>query len=284
MTLNVGVLYVVATPIGNLEDISARAVRILQEVDCIAAEDTRTSLKLLRHLGIEKTMLAYHEHNEAAQTEKLSTMLSEGKSIALISDAGTPLISDPGYVLVKHLINKGFSVVPIPGPSALIAALSVSGMATDRFAFEGFLPAKTHARTEKLKSLATETRTLVFYESRHRIQASLADIAMVLPGREITVCRELTKRFETIFYGTTAEVLEWIELKDQQKGEFVLILSGSNEEISDAELQAQRQLEVLLHYLGPSQAAAAVAQLSGMKKKPLYQMALALQNNLQRDE
>ena len=284
MTLNVGVLYVVATPIGNLEDISARAVRILQEVDCIAAEDTRTSLKLLRHLGIEKTMLAYHEHNEAVQTEKLSTMLSEGKSIALISDAGTPLISDPGYVLVKHLINKGFSVVPIPGPSALIAALSVSGMATDRFAFEGFLPAKTHARTEKLKSLATETRTLVFYESRHRIQASLADIAMVLPGREITVCRELTKRFETIFYGTTAEVLEWFANKDQQKGEFVLILSGSNEEISDAELQAQRQLEVLLHYLGPSQAAAAVAQLSGMKKKPLYQMALALQNNLQRDE
>jgi len=280
MTLNAGVLYVVATPIGNLEDISSRAVRILQEVDLIAAEDTRTSLKLLRHLAIEKTLMAYHEHNELVQTDKITALLEAGKSVALISDAGTPLISDPGYVLVKQLINKGLKVVPIPGPSALITALSVSGMATDRFVFEGFLPAKNHAREEKLKTLMYETRTLVCYESRHRIQASLASIHAVLGERQITVCRELTKRFETIFHGSTVEVLDWITQKDQQKGEYVLIIEGSFSKTSNSEQEATKQLEILLKYLGPSQAAAAVAQLSGLKKKALYQIALTLQDDL----
>jgi len=282
MTLNKGVLYVVATPIGNLGDFTDRAKQVLSEVDVIAAEDTRTTGKLLNYLGLKKTMMPYHEHNETRQLEVIETKLSQGQSIALVSDAGTPLISDPGYPLVNQLLSKDFRVIPIPGPSAIITALSVSGIATDRFTFEGFLPSKATARLSKLKALVNEPRTMVFYESCHRIAACLDDFKKVFENdRKITVCRELTKKFETIASGTTAELCQWVQQSQQQKGEFVLVVSGQSTAVDNDLLSAQPILETLLSYLAPSQAAAATAQITGLKKKPLYQLALSLQEDLQ---
>ena len=280
MASNPGVLYVVATPIGNLGDISQRALDILHQVDLIAAEDTRNARKLLGLLGLNKTCIAYHEHNEDKVLPKIRQRLLAGESIALISDAGTPLISDPGYGLVRALQNDSITVTPIPGPSAVITALSVSGIPTDSFTFEGFLPAKTGARSKQLEVLANEQRTLVFYESCHRIVDCLNDMKKVFgPERRVTVCRELTKKFETIHQDRLDNLCDWIQQSNQQKGEFVLVVEGSTSGSDDMAIEATQILKTLLNYLSPSQAAAATAQMTGQKKKPLYQQALSIQEN-----
>ena len=280
MSSNSGVLYVVATPIGNLGDISSRAIEVLSSVDVIAAEDTRTAKKLLSLLNIKQSCIAYHEHNEDRQINTIKSYLDRGESVALVSDAGTPLISDPGYPLVHSLRQQDYTVIPIPGVSAIITALSVSGIATDRFTFEGFLSAKSTARKKQIAIIKNEPRTLVFYESCHRIQASLDDFCEVLGrDRKATVCRELTKKFETIKHGSLADLCDWVRLSKQQKGEFVIVISGNTEQHDPDIEQAKGTIRVLLEYLGPSQAAAATAQLSGLKKKVLYEIALEIQNN-----
>jgi 16S rRNA (cytidine1402-2'-O)-methyltransferase len=276
MASNSGVLYVVATPIGNLGDISQRAIEVLNQVDVVAAEDTRHAQKLLNHLGLKKHCISYHQHNEAQQVSTLIDQLRSGQSIALISDAGTPLISDPGYPLVRDLRAQNVEVVPIPGPSAVITALSVAGLPTDKFIFEGFLPAKSNARKQAIEALANEPRTVVWYESCHRIEACLNDMQSILgPRRIVTICRELTKRFETIHQARLDELCDWIKESNQQKGEFVLVVEGHDSQLDDNTVIARQQLKILLDYLPPSQAAAAVAQLTGVKKKWLYQQALA---------
>ncbi len=211
MSIEPGVLYVVATPIGNLGDISERALSTLREADVVAAEDTRHSKSLLAHFGIQRRLLSLHEHNEEARLSSLLAELAAGASVALISDAGTPLISDPGYRLVREARRAGVRVLAVPGPSSLTAALSVAGLPTDRFCFEGFLPAKGEARRRRLQALATESRTLVFLESSHRIESMVADLAGVLGAdRELAVCRELTKQYETVLWGGAAEIAERI--------------------------------------------------------------------------
>ena len=279
MSSNRGVLYVVATPIGNLGDISQRAIDVLSSVTIVAAEDTRTAKKLFSLLGINQSCMAYHEHNEQKQLSAITKYLDRGESVALISDAGTPLISDPGYPLINSLRQSDYTVVPIPGASAIITALSVAGIATNRFSFEGFLAAKPNARLKQLKALKTETRTMVFYESPHRIAASIKDLCTVFGGgRKTTVCRELTKKFETIQYGSLDFLCDWIQQSTQQKGEFVLVVAGHEGSVDQDEQASLAMLEVMLNYLGPSQAAAAVAQITGQKKKFLYQAALDHQN------
>jgi 16S rRNA (cytidine1402-2'-O)-methyltransferase len=273
-------LYVVATPIGNLEDMTPRAVRVLASVDLIAAEDTRHSAKLMRHFGIPVEMVALHEHNERNQALKLLDRLREGKSIALISDAGTPLISDPGYLLVRAAHAAGIAVVAVPGACAAIAALSVSGLPSDRFSFEGFLPARSAARRAALERLRTESRTLIFYESPHRILECLSDMAEVFGAeREAAIARELTKQFETVRAGALAELLAWISRHDeQQKGEFVVLVRGAAraEEATEESAEAERVLSILLQELPVSQAADLAARLTGAAKNQLYRRALAL--------
>ena len=220
-----GTLYVVATPIGNLEDMTYRAVRILQEVDLIAAEDTRHSRKLLSHYGINAPLISYHEHNEASRSSQLLEKLENDQSIALISDAGTPCIADPGYRLVSRCRQAGVAVAAVPGASALVAALSISGLPTDAFSFIGFLPAKTHGRRQVLESIKTAKQTIACYETPHRLLASLADIAEVCGGdRPIAVARELTKRHEELFSGSVAEAQEYFS-RDSVKGELVMLLA-----------------------------------------------------------
>ena len=277
MSSNVGVLYVVSTPIGNLSDITQRAIDTLKEVAIVAAEDTRTSKKLLNLLGIKQSLIAYHEHNEQQQLSAITAYLDRGESVALVSDAGTPLISDPGYPLISYLLRHDYRVIPIPGVSALITALSVSGIATDRFSFEGFLPAKSSARIKQLERLKSETRTMVIFESCHRIQHTLNDMSDVFGGeRLVTVCRELTKKFETIQQDNLATLCSWIEQSNQQKGEFVLVVSGADKQKAYDSDSGREILLVLLQYLGPSQAAAAAAQITGQKKKHMYELALEL--------
>ena len=278
-TVNSGVLYVVATPIGNLGDISQRAIEVLNSVSIVAAEDTRTARKLFSLLGINQSCMAYHEHNEEKQITAITDFLDRGESVALISDAGTPLISDPGYPLINALRQSDYIVVPIPGSSAIITALSVAGIATNRFTFEGFLPAKPKARQKQLHALAFEARTMVFYESPHRIEASVKDLRAVFGDeRKATLCRELTKKFETIEHGSLDHLSEWIQQSTQQKGEFVLVVAGYGGNVAQDEQASLATLEVLMNYLGPSQAAAAAAQLTGQKKKFLYHAALELQD------
>jgi 16S rRNA (cytidine1402-2'-O)-methyltransferase len=274
-----GVLYVVATPIGNLLDITRRALEILQSVTLVAAEDTRHSRKLLAHYGIGTPLLALHEHNERTAATGLLRRLEAGADIALISDAGTPLISDPGFHLVGRAREAGFRVVPVPGPSALTAALSVAGMPTDRFIFEGFLPAKQAARRQRLLELQDATATLVFYESSHRILASLGDmLALFGPDREATLARELTKTFETIRQASLAELHAWVSAdSDQQKGEFVVLVHGATKSAT-AELDAatEQMLKLLITELPLRQAASLAAQISGIGKNVLYEHALRL--------
>ena len=274
-----GVLYVVATPIGNLLDITRRALEVLQSVSLVAAEDTRHSRKLLAHYGIGTPMLALHEHNERTATSGLLRRLESGADIALVSDAGTPLISDPGFHLVRTVREAGLQVVPVPGPSALTAALSVAGLPTDRFIFEGFLPAKQTARRQCLLELQGATATLVFYESSHRILASLGDMLAVFGAdREATVARELTKTFETIRQASLAELLAWATTdSDQQKGEFVVLVHGAakpDARVIDA--ATERMLALLLAELPLRQAASLAAQISGVGKNVLYEHALRL--------
>jgi 16S rRNA (cytidine1402-2'-O)-methyltransferase len=273
-----GVLYVVATPIGNLADISARARQVLSDVELIACEDTRHSRVLLHHLGVDKPLLAYHDHNEAEAAPRLVAMLDDGQSIALISDAGTPLISDPGFRLVRAARAAGIAVVPVPGACALIAALSASGLASDRFLFVGFPPRGGDERRRWLEGLVAEPGTLICYESGRRAAATLADLATVLGGaRQAVVARELTKRFETILDGELATLAARIAADpEQQLGELVLLIEGDSRLPEEQAGDEQRRiLDILGEQLPLKQAVALTARITGGNRNRLYREALA---------
>ena len=274
-----GTLYIVATPIGNLGDMVPRAIDILHKVSVIAAEDTRHSAKLLQHYGIQTKTMAYHDHSDEVRVQGIIDRLIRGDNIALISDAGTPLISDPGYRLVHAARQHGIRVEPIPGACALIAALSASGLPSNRFCFEGFLPAKNTAREQVLQALMDDPRTLIFYESPHRIEASLQSVLAVLgEQREIVLAREITKTFETFLAGTVAEVIQLLETDPNQKrGEMVLMIKGFEqlkEKVVDAE--TERLLGLLCEELPLKKAAALAAKITGLKKNALYQYGLEM--------
>lgn len=276
-------LYVVATPIGNLGDISHRAVSVLSSVNVIAAEDTRHSARLLQHFGIETPMLSYHAFSQPQREDKLLQRLSEGQSVALISDAGTPLISDPGHGLVVRARDFGIRVIPVPGASALTAALSVAGLPVGRFAFEGFPPARPAGRRRLYSSLAADVRTLVFYEAPHRIRDSVADMAGAFgETRQATVCRELTKTWENVATGTLKQLCDWLDVdSNNRRGEFVVLVAGAEEPVAGAEdaarHQAEEVLSILLEELPVRQAVSLAVRLTGMKKNRLYSMALQMQ-------
>lgn len=277
MSIVKGALYLVATPIGNLDDMTFRAVEVLRHVDVIAAEDTRHSKLLLNHYGIQTSCIAYHEHSERQATPRLMERLRAGQAVALISDAGTPLVSDPGYHLVAAAHTHGVRIIPIPGASAVIAALSASGLPTDRFVFEGYLPAKAAARRKRLAELAGEARTLVFFEAPHRILASVHDMVQAFGAqRPATYARELTKTYETIHRDTLGGLSARIEADtDQQRGEFVVMVQGlSDTQLGDTAGAGERMLPVLLHHLPLKSAVAVAAELSGEKKNLLYQKAV----------
>ncbi len=273
-----GVLYIVATPIGNLDDISKRAIEVLNSVNTIAAEDTRHSKKLLQSVRVETPLVSYHDFSKDVALNKLLHQMKTGNSIALISDAGTPLISDPGYKLVKLARQQGIDVVPVPGASALTAALSVAGLPTDRFVFEGFLSSKQAARQKRLQELMLESRTLVFYEAPHRILQCVSDMHQVFgTDRQMFIGRELTKKFESQFLGGIGECIEWLEAdKNQQKGEFVVIIAGCHR--GEIEMRNQQQaLEVVKLLCGEvpmKQAVSIASQITGARKNQLYDAAL----------
>ena len=271
------VLYVVATPIGNLGDMVPRAVEVLQSVGLIAAEDTRHSGKLLQHFRIDTPCVSYHDHSGESRLDELLAKLGAGVSVALISDAGTPLVSDPGYRLIERAQAAGLRVVPVPGACAAIAALSAAGLPSDRFAFEGFLPAKQAARRARLEALAGETRTLIFYEAPHRVLQAVEDMAAVLGAERLgALARELTKHFETVKRAPLGELAAWIAADDnQQRGECVLLVAGCSGE-READPDAERTLGILLEELPVKQAAALAARITGLPKNQLYQRALAL--------
>ncbi|MDP4548280.1 16S rRNA (cytidine(1402)-2'-O)-methyltransferase [Marinobacter sp. MDS2] len=274
-----GQLFVVATPIGNLEDLTERARQVLAKADLVAAEDTRHSGRLLQHLGLNKQMLALHDHNERARVQQVLEALSQGQSIALVSDAGTPLISDPGYILVREARAAGFQVSPIPGACALVAALSAAGLPTDQFLFAGFLPAKRAGRKSALENFKRQPATLVFYESPHRIADFMEDLVEVMGAeRECVLGRELTKAFETFYTGAAAEVLADLQADPHgAKGEFVVMIRGS-EEVPGAEasVEADKLLAMLVKELPVKKAARIVADVCGLGKNELYQRALEL--------
>jgi len=276
------VLYVVATPIGNLSDLSERAIKVLTDVDLVACEDTRHTQKLLQHLGLRKVMLSVHDHNERDRIQQVIGHLEEGRSMALVSDAGTPLISDPGYPLVNALREAGYQVMPVPGPSALITALSAAGLPTDRFLFEGFLPHKAGGRRERLEPLVNETATLVFYESKHRIIETLSLMAEAFgDNRRACVARELTKTFETFYQGSLADIQDQLKVDDDQtKGEFVVMVEGNPEPATASAFDTDKLFQLLLAELPPKKAAAIVADLTGENKKVLYQKALEIQGKV----
>ncbi|MBC1225221.1 16S rRNA (cytidine(1402)-2'-O)-methyltransferase [Nostoc sp. UCD121] len=271
-------LYVVGTPIGNLEDITFRAVRILQTVDIIAAEDTRHTGKLLQHFQVKTPQVSYHEHNRTSRIPELLEHLINDKAIALVSDAGMPGISDPGYELVKACIEAGISVVPIPGASAAITALSASGLPTDRFVFEGFLPTKTQQRQEYLESLQTESRTLIFYESPHRLRDTLQDLAQVWGSdRQIVLGRELTKLYEEFWRGTIAEAIAHYSQREPQ-GEYTLVVAGipaSQPQLTEEELKAELKM-LISQGISRSQASRQLAKFTSLPRRQLYQLALSL--------
>jgi len=273
-----GKLYIVATPIGNLDDISKRAIEVLNSVHTIAAEDTRHSKKLLQRVRVETPLVSYHDFSNELVLGKILKQLQTGNSIALISDAGTPLISDPGYKLVKLARQHSIDVIPVPGASALTAALSVAGLATDNFVFEGFLPSKQAARQKRLQELILESRTLVFYEAPHRILQSVIDMQQVFGNdRQMFIARELTKKFETQFLGSVSACAEWLEADDnQQKGEFVVIVSGCQQ--SEIELRNHRQaldiVQLLRGKVAMKQAVSIACQITGARKNQLYDVVL----------
>ncbi|MFU2078525.1 16S rRNA (cytidine(1402)-2'-O)-methyltransferase [Avibacterium endocarditidis] len=272
-----GILYIVATPIGNLQDISQRALQVLEQVDLVAAEDTRHSGLLLSHYGIKKPFFALHDHNEQQKADILCEKLLQGTTIALVSDAGTPLISDPGFHLVRKCRQAGIKIVPIPGACAAIAGLCASGIASDRFCFEGFLPAKSKARCDKLENLAKEDRTLIFYESTHRILDCLADMEKVFGAqRYVVLARELTKTWETIHGDEVGALRQWVgEDPNRSKGEMVLIVEGNvNSEAGSFSPEAIKALTLIAKELPLKKAAAIVAELYGYKKNALYQFGL----------
>lgn len=267
-----GTLFIVATPIGNLEDLSPRAQRTLAEVAAVCAEDTRHTRRLLGHYGIDAELVALHEHNEQALAVRLVQRLQAGESLALVSDAGTPLVSDPGFRLVAAARAAGIRVSPVPGPSALIAALSVAGLPSDRFAFEGFLPAKAAARRERLQKLAGESRTLLFYESSHRIADTLEDMVVAFGAeRRAVLARELTKLFETVLDGSLEALRDRVQADaDQRKGEFVLVVEGAGDDADAALSEGRRVYALLSAHLPPSAAARLAAEITGAPRKALY--------------
>ena len=272
MSIEAGTLYVVATPIGNLSDLSPRALDTLRGVSAVAAEDTRHTAVLLRHYGVQTPTVSLHEHNERQAVPRLVARLRAGEALALVSDAGTPLVSDPGCLLVAEARSAGVPVRPVPGPSALAAALSVAGLAADRFVFEGFLPAKGGARRERLAALAGEPRTLIFYESAHRIEETLDDAAAAFGvERRAVIARELTKLFETVLDGALADLAQRVRADpNQRKGEFVLLVQGAGEDADAKVAEGLRLYAKLKQHLPPSTAAKLAAELSGAPRKALY--------------
>ncbi|MFV8818267.1 16S rRNA (cytidine(1402)-2'-O)-methyltransferase [Haliea sp. E17] len=270
-------LYIVATPIGNLGDITGRAVEVLSGADLIAAEDTRHSRRLLQHLGIEGRLVAYHEHSDAGAQARLLETLSGGGSVALVSDAGTPLISDPGYPLIRAAQEQGVAVIPVPGACAAIAALSAGGLATDRFLFEGFLPARAVAREKRLQELAAQPHTLVFYEAPHRVLETVVAMAEVFgEDREAVLARELTKAFETIHRAPLGALQSWIAADpNQQRGEIVLLVAGASQREAELDESTASLLRRLAQELPAKRAAAVVADWSGLRKKALYEFLVA---------
>lgn len=274
-----GTLYVVATPIGNLDDLSARARSVLASVDRILAEDTRHSGRLLQHLGISKPMMPLHDHNERDRLERVLDLLGQGEQLALISDAGTPLISDPGYVLVREVRARGMNVVPVPGACALIAALSAAGLPTDRFVFEGFLPPKSGARRRALERCRQQTATMVFYESPRRIGDCVADMEEAFGGaREVVLARELTKTFETFYSGTLEQVAgQLAEDSNAAKGEYVVMVRGAEDAGPEGgDVNVDALLTALLAELPVKKAARIVADATGLPRNDLYKRALSL--------
>lgn len=273
-----GTLYVVGTPIGNLEDITFRAVRILQSVDLIAAEDTRHTGRLLQHFQITTPQLSYHDHNRNSRIPELLEQLHQGKAIALVTDAGMPGISDPGYELVKACVEAGILVVPIPGPSAAFAALSAGGLPTDRFVFEGFLAVKGQERRERLESLAAETRTTILYEAPHRLRQTLQDLTDVLgTERQIVLARELTKLHEEFWRGNMGQAIAHYREREPQ-GEYTLVVAGippAQPQLSEAEIKAELQ-QLMAQGISRSQASRQLAKLTAHSRRQLYQIALAL--------
>jgi len=276
--MNQGTLYVIATPIGNLADIGERAIEVLKQVDLIAAEDTRHSKGLLQYYGISTPMQAYHDHNEEQLTPKLVERLLGGESIGLISDAGTPLLSDPGYRLVKAAHQARLRVSPIPGACAAIAALSASGLATDKFLFAGFPPHKQGGRQSFYKAFIKQVSTLVFYESSHRVVASVKDMRDVFgAGRQVVMAREISKKFETIHSCLLGELPEWLEADpNQQKGEFVIVVEGVLVEPDEVSINLEQVLGVLLEELSVKQASKLAAKITGVKKNIVYKIALEM--------
>ena len=272
-----GILYIVPTPIGNLSDITQRALDVLSIVDLIAAEDTRHTGKLLQHFGIQSRLFSLHDHNEQQKSDLLIAKLQQGLQIALVSDAGTPLINDPGYHLVNRCRKAGLQVVPLPGACAAITALSAAGLPSDRFCYEGFLPAKSKARRDALRALSTEKRTLIFYESTHRILDTLADMVLELgTTRQIVLAREITKTWESIYSAPAAELLAWVQADDnRRKGEMVVIVAGDNSVADSLPPEALRTLALLQAELPLKKAAGLTAEIHGLKKNDLYRYALA---------
>jgi len=273
-----GTLYVVATPIGHLGDLSARAREVLSAVAVVAAEDTRHTGRLLKAVGLSRPMLSLHEHNERDRAAAILARLRAGEDVALVSDAGTPLVSDPGFTLVRAAVDAGHRVVPVPGACAAIAALSVAGLPTDRFCFEGFLPPRQAARRARLEDLAGETRTLVFYEAPQRIREALEDAAAVLGGnRRAVVARELTKLHETLYHGSLDELAARArDDGDLARGEIVLLVSGAEAPPTAGQAELDRTLQVLLRHMPASRAAAVAAELSGARRNDCYRRALEL--------
>ena len=273
-----GHLYVVATPIGNLGDLAPRAQAVLAGVDRICAEDTRNTGSMLAQFGIKRPLTALHDHNEDASAQSLLRLLTDGQSLALVSDAGTPLISDPGFALVRAARAAGVPVIAIPGPCAAVAALSISGIATDSFVFVGFLPPKSQARRARLQELAAETRTLLFYESSHRIADCVADVADVLgPQRPLCLARELTKLYEESVTAPAGEVVAWLaQDSNRSRGEFVLVVQGAAAIAQADDAEAERVLRVLIRELGASKAAKLAAELTGRRKNEMYALATRL--------
>jgi len=278
-----GTLFIVATPIGNLKDITRRAVEVLEGVDWIAAEDTRHTRQLLQSLGINQHLISLHDHNEESRSVQLLERLQKGEKGALVSDAGTPLINDPGYHLVKLLRQNSVGVIPVPGPSAVITALCAAGLPTDRFSYEGFLPAKSGKRILVLETLKEDVRTLVFYESPHRVQATLADLQSVFGDqRQMSVARELTKKFEQFVSGTIEEVATYFANNtDKVRGEFVLMVGGDTEKEAVELSEWDSLIQALLKQNLPvKQISEIVADYAGIKKKPIYNRVLELKDAL----
>ena len=280
-----GELFIVATPIGNLEDITQRALRVLRDADLIACEDTRHTRKLLNHFSIDRKTISYHEHNERERAEELCELLESGNNVALVSDAGTPLINDPGYRIVTAAIERGIRVIPVPGPAAFIAALAASGLPTDEFFFGGFLPARTHPRRARLEELRSMRATLVFYEAPHRIAAALKDASEALGNRHAVVARELTKLHEEFVRGTLNELIEQFSKAGAARGEMVLIISGeavessaANPEQTDIERLVERVKELEREGVNSKDALKSAARELGIKRAEAYRMMLSQKN------